>query len=65
MTTRALEALTGTPEADTRRIQRALSGAARDAARYTPADAADWTGTPPATIAEALDRIAAALGPIA
>lgn len=32
---------------------------------YTPAVAANWTGTPPTTIAAALDRIAAALGPIA
>jgi hypothetical protein len=28
---------------------------------YTPADAADWEGDPPTTMAEALDRIAAAL----
>jgi hypothetical protein len=34
-------------------------------ATYYPADSADWTGTDPATTAEALDRIAAALGPIA
>lgn len=32
---------------------------------YTPANASDWTGTAPTTVAEALDRIAAALGPIA
>jgi hypothetical protein len=32
---------------------------------YTPAVPGDWTGTPPATLAAALDRIAAALGPIA
>jgi len=27
---------------------------------YTPATASDWTGTPPTTIQEALDRLAAA-----
>lgn len=32
---------------------------------YTPADLADWSGTDPGNVAEALDRIAAALGPIA
>ncbi len=32
---------------------------------YTPAVAANWSGTPPATVREAFDRIAAALGPIA
>lgn len=32
---------------------------------YTAAVSADWSGAPPATVAEALDRIAAALGPIA
>jgi hypothetical protein len=32
---------------------------------YTPDDTNDWTGADPTTIAEALDRIAAALGPIA
>jgi hypothetical protein len=26
---------------------------------YTPADATDWAGTPPTTISEALDRLAA------
>lgn len=31
------------------------------ASTYTVADATDWTGTAPTTIAEALDRIAAAL----
>lgn len=31
---------------------------------YTPAETTDWTGADPTTIAEALDRIAAALGPI-
>jgi hypothetical protein len=28
---------------------------------YTPANAADWSGSPPTTISEALDRIAARL----
>lgn len=32
---------------------------------YTPAVSGDWTGSAPTTIAAALDRIAAALGPIA
>ena len=31
---------------------------------YSPANASDWTGVPPTTVAEALDRVAAALGPI-
>lgn len=31
---------------------------------YSAAVGADWGGSPPATVAEALDRIAAALGPI-
>jgi hypothetical protein len=55
--------------------QRALSqiggdiGALREqldgASSYEAADSADWSGNPPTTLAEALDRIAAALGPIA
>lgn len=32
---------------------------------YTPADTNNWTGADPTTIAGAIDRIAAALGPIA
>ena len=32
---------------------------------YEPADAADWNNDAPTSITEALDRIAAALGPIA
>ncbi len=31
---------------------------------YTPADAAKWSGSQPATLKEAVDRIAAAIGPI-
>lgn len=31
---------------------------------YSAASSTDWSGTAPATIAEALDRLAAALGPI-
>lgn len=31
---------------------------------YTPAVPGDWSGSPPTTIKEALDRIAAAIGPI-
>lgn len=36
-----------------------------DEVEYTPAVGANWTGSAPTTIAQALDRIAAALGPIA
>jgi hypothetical protein len=32
---------------------------------YTPAVSGDWSGSPPTTVKQALDRIAAALGPIA
>jgi hypothetical protein len=32
---------------------------------YTPAVVGDWSGTPPTDVANALDRIAAAIGPIA
>lgn len=39
-------------------------GAPGDATAYTPAVGADWSDDPPATIAEALDRLAAAMGPI-
>jgi hypothetical protein len=42
-----------------------LDASEGDAANYTPSDSANWTGTDPTTIAEAIDRIAAALGPIA
>ena len=67
-----LEALTGRPEDDRGRLQRVIDGlrtdivdaSAADAVTYTPASAADWNGTPPATVGEALDRIAAMLGPI-
>lgn len=31
---------------------------------YHPSSVTDWSGNPPRTIAQALDRIAAALGPI-
>lgn len=31
---------------------------------YTPASAVHWENSPPTTIQEALDRIAAAIGPI-
>lgn len=34
------------------------------ATSYTAASAANWNGSPPATVAEALDRIAAKIGPI-
>jgi hypothetical protein len=32
---------------------------------YSAATPADWSGSAPATVGEALDRLAAALGPIA
>jgi hypothetical protein len=46
--------------------QRALASVGRDVAAlergpYTPGLAASWSGTPPTTIAEALDRLAALL----
>lgn len=31
---------------------------------YTASTPADWSGSPPATIAEALDRLAALVGPV-
>ena len=46
-------------------------GSALDAAAtspgtsYTPAATLNWTGADPTTVQEALDRIAAAIGPIA
>jgi hypothetical protein len=49
-------------------VQEALDivdGLELGASPYTPADSANWTGADPTTIAEAIDRIAAALGPIA
>ena len=59
------------PAANAREVQRALDGLGADVGdlsasdiAYTPGNAADWTGSPPATVQEALDRIAAALGPI-
>jgi hypothetical protein len=36
-----------------------------DATAYTAANSVNWSGNAPLTIAEALDRLAAALGPIA
>jgi hypothetical protein len=41
-----------------------VGAVADEAATYAPASSTDWSGSPPSTIAEALDRIAAALGPI-
>lgn len=49
-------------------VQEALDivdGLELGASPYTPADSANWTGADPTTIAEAIDRIAGALGPIA
>ena len=31
---------------------------------YTPASSSDWSGSPPTNLQQALDRIAAAIGPI-
>lgn len=54
-------------------VDRALSDVSLDideinanlsAVPYTPASSADWSGSPPANLQEALDRIAAAIGPI-
>jgi hypothetical protein len=60
-----LESLTGRPEADARNIQRALDRmAASGSISYSPANAAHWNSDPPSTVAEALDRLAAMLGPI-
>lgn len=60
----ALESFTGRPEADHRKVLRALSGLRTDVGGYSAANAAHWSGTPPTTIAEALDRIAAMIGPV-
>lgn len=53
--------------ANGREVQRALDGMRADLRAenipYTPAVAANWT-TQPTTVAEALDMIAASLGPI-
>lgn len=52
-------------------VQRALDQVRADmdddavtATLYSASTPADWSGDPPATIAEALDRIAAAVGPV-
>lgn len=42
-----------------------VDGADGDATAYTPANDADWTDPNPTTIAQALDRIAAQIGPVA
>ncbi len=58
------------PAANGRSVQRALDGMREDVEAldagiaYSPSTPSDWSGSPPTTIAEALDRIAAALGPI-
>lgn len=62
---RAMAGLQGLVQGD---IEEAFTRVRKDldsAGNYTAAVAADWSGSPPATIAEALDRLAAALGPIA
>lgn len=37
----------------------ALSGVAGETIAYTPGTSGDWDGTAPATVSEALDRLAA------
>lgn len=60
-----LESLTGRSEDDRGRIQRALDRASSSGGvSYTPASVAHWSGTAPATLQDALDRIAAMIGPI-
>ncbi len=60
-----LESLTGRPEGDARNIQRALDAMASSGSiSYSPANSAHWNADPPATVAEALDRIAAMIGPV-
>lgn len=61
-----LESLTGRPEPDARNIQRALDAlrASADGGTYTAANASHWSGAAPTTIAAALDRIAAMIGPV-
>lgn len=41
-----------------------MRGIEEGAVRYSAANAADWSGSAPATIAEALDRLAAFVGPV-
>lgn len=46
-------------------LETSLTGLQETSAAYHPADPTKWSGKPPTSLAEALDRIAAALGPIA
>lgn len=60
-----LEALTGRPEADRGNVQRALNRAgSSEGTSYTPANVVHWNGTAPTTVQQALDRIAAMIGPV-
>lgn len=43
-----------------RRLRKSITDSATTAAAYTPADASNWASPAPTTIAEALDRLAAA-----
>lgn len=61
----AAAALSATDAQTAQTAAEAAQAAAEAAAAYTPAVTANWTGADPTTVAEALDRIAAALGPIA
>lgn len=61
-----LESFSGRPEADHRNVLRALERLRAQAGdgSYAPANAGHWNGTAPTTLAEALDRIAAMIGPV-
>lgn len=56
---RALDAVSGDVDAVESRVD-----ALEADQPYTAANATDWSGTAPTTVAAALDRLAAALGPI-
>lgn len=45
-------------------IEERIDGLDASQIAYTPASDADWNGDPPATVAAALDRIAAFVGPV-
>lgn len=57
---------TGRPELTglERSVQEQLDGVRADMQAYTPGVPGNWATRAPTTVAEALDRIAAALGPI-
>lgn len=51
--------------ADINAVVEAVDDDLVEATEYEPAVLADWSGTAPSSLQNALDRIAAALGPIA